>query len=94
MTAYIVAASNVTDRDQLQEYVAGAIPTLAGVEVLVADDAALTLEGDARHRVVILKFENDEAAQAWYESDAYAKVRPLRVNSTADGWMGLAKGLS
>ncbi|HET6793902.1 MAG TPA: DUF1330 domain-containing protein [Acidimicrobiales bacterium] len=94
MAAYIVAVSNVSNADQLREYVAGAIPTMSGVEVVAADEAAVTLEGDDRHRVVILKFESEEAARAWYDSEAYSAVRPLRQGATTDGWLGLARGLS
>jgi len=87
---YLVTVHNVTDPQQLQDYVAGAIPTLGVAEVLAVDEAATTLEGDARSRLVILRFESKDAALAWYNSEEYQKAKPLRLAATTDNWFGLA----
>ena len=87
---YLVTLHNVTDPQQLQDYVAGVIPTLGVAEVLAVDEAATTLEGDARSRVVILRFESKDAALAWYNSEEYQKAKPLRLAATTDNWLGLA----
>ena len=87
---YLVTVHNVTDPQQLQDYVAGVIPTLGVAEVLAVDEAATTLEGDARSRVVILRFESKDAALAWYNSEEYQKAKPLRLAATTDNWLGLA----
>jgi len=88
---YLVAAHNVTDASTLQEYAQGTVQTLGGAEVLAVDEAATTLEGDARHRIVILRFESEDAARVWYDSKEYQAVKPLRLAATKDGWLGLAK---
>lgn len=88
---YVVAIHEVTDAQKLNEYVTGVLPTLAEAEIIAADDGATTLEGEPRGRVVILKFDSEEAARRWYDSDAYGQVRHLRLDATTNGWLGLAK---
>ena len=46
----------------------GVIPLLQkhGVEILVADYEPKTLEGESRGVNVVLRFESEEAAMAWY----------------------------
>lgn len=90
---YLVAVHNVTDADQLKEYAAAAGGTLTGAEVLVADEAARTVEGDPRSRVVIIRFPSEEAAREWYDSEAYQKALPLRLNATSDNWLGFVSAL-
>lgn len=88
---YIVAIHEVTDTDKLQQYVAGVLPTLSEAEIVAADDGATTMEGEPRNRAVILKFDSEEAARHWYDSDAYGQVRQLRLDATTNGWLGLVK---
>jgi uncharacterized protein (DUF1330 family) len=91
---YFVAVHNVTDPDQLREYVAAATGGgLGSAEVVVADEAATTYEGDSRSRVVILRFPNQEAVDEWYRSEAYQKALPLRLNATSDNWAGVVRAL-
>jgi uncharacterized protein (DUF1330 family) len=90
---YFVAVHNVTDPDQLKQYLAAAGGTVGAAEVLAADEAATTYEGDPRSRVVILRFSSQEAVDEWYHSEAYQKALPLRLNSTSDNWAGVVKEL-
>jgi uncharacterized protein (DUF1330 family) len=92
---YFVAVHNVTDPDQLREYVAAAGGTLSSgeVQVIAADEAAITYEGDPRSRIVILRFPSQEAVDEWYKSEAYQKALPLRLNATSDNWAGVVKAL-
>jgi len=40
------------------------------------------VEGDAPHgRSVILEFESPDRAMEWYNSAAYQKILPLRLNN-------------
>ncbi len=86
---YFVAVHNVTDPDQLREYVAAAGGTLGSAELIAADQNATTYEGDPRSRVVILRFPSKEAVDEWYKSEAYQKALPLRLNATSDNWAGV-----
>ncbi len=89
---YFMAVHNVTDPDQLKEYMAAATGGgLGSAEIVAADEAAITYEGDPRGRVVILRFPSQEAVDEWYKSEAYQKALPLRLNSISDNWAGVVK---
>jgi len=84
MSAYVIVSYDITDPQAFAPYVAGVMPLIArhGGEVVVADDAATTLEGAPRHMEVVLRFPDRAAAQAWYEDPDYAPVRQIRLNAT------------
>ena len=88
---YLIAVHNVTDREQLEQYKAAV--KIPGGQVIAADDAAVTLEGNALGRVVMVRFPSQEAAMEFYNSEEYQKVLPLRLNSVTDNWLGLVRGL-
>jgi uncharacterized protein (DUF1330 family) len=97
MTIYAIVAINVTDVDGYQEYVGGAIGSLqaAGVKVLVASDAPVAIEGQTPFgRFVVLEFEDRAAFDAWYESPAYQKARPIRHRTADTGYFLLVEGLA
>jgi len=85
MTTYLVVNCTIKDMDLLNEYQAGAGPTLAGhpVTPVVVNNNAEALEGvPAGERVVILGFPDREALLAWYHSDAYQAVIGKRHAAT------------
>jgi uncharacterized protein (DUF1330 family) len=84
---YFVAVHNVTDPEQLKQYM-GAVGSLGAGEVIAADENATTFEGDPRSRMVILRFPSKEAALEWYNSEDYQTALPLRLNSISDNWAG------
>ena len=92
MPAYIIATYDVVDPEKYQDYLAGVTPLLVrhGAEVLVAETAATNLEGEPRGVYVVLRFESDEAARAWYNDPAYEPVRKIRLDASANGNMVLA----
>jgi uncharacterized protein (DUF1330 family) len=95
MSALFIAISTITDRDQLNQYLAGAPASLAGrtVEVLAFTEAADTVEGAAPgSRVVVLKFPDKESAMEWYNSPEYQAVVPFRLAGT-EGFSVLCDGL-
>ncbi|MDH4107620.1 MAG: DUF1330 domain-containing protein [Gammaproteobacteria bacterium] len=93
MAAYIIVSYDIVDPDRYSDYVPGVLPLLLkhGAEVLVADSDAQLLEGEKRGVYVVLKFESDEAALAWYNDPEYAPVRKIRLDASANGNMVLAK---
>jgi uncharacterized protein (DUF1330 family) len=61
--------------------------------VLAVDPEPQLLEGSWHgNRTVVLEFESVEAARAWYESDAYARAKPLR-QAAADCNVVIVSGL-
>ena len=93
MSAYIVATYDIVDQEGYGPYVPGVIPLLQkhDAEILVADYEPQVLEGDARGVVVVLRFESEEAATNWYNDPEYEPVRRIRLDSTSNGSVFLAK---
>jgi uncharacterized protein (DUF1330 family) len=89
---YLIAVHNVTDPEQLQEYL-DAVLAIGGLEVLALDSDATTLEGETRGRAVIVRFPSREAALDWYNSEEYQKILPLRLNATSDNWLGMVNAM-
>jgi uncharacterized protein (DUF1330 family) len=84
MSCYAIAQSRVTDPEQLDRYVAAAMPTLIahGITVLAFDEAPVMLEGNNEHpRTVILKFNSEQAFHDWYDSPEYCAARELRKDA-------------
>jgi uncharacterized protein (DUF1330 family) len=95
MSALFIAISKVTDRDKLNQYLAGAPASLAGrqVEVLAFTEAGETVEGEAPGgRVVLLRFPDKQAAMDWYNSPEYQSVVQLRLDGT-EGFAVLCDGM-
>jgi uncharacterized protein (DUF1330 family) len=85
MPVYVVAQGRIENRDMLDEYVAKALPTIrsGGGRVLAFDESPEVVEGEVEHpRTVILEFPSREVFRAWYDSDAYQAILPLRLEST------------
>lgn len=97
MAAYFLAVMDVTDPDGFQQYAAAAMPSFEGVnfEILAIADDPEPLEGKlpASH-FAIIKFEDEEAAHAWYNSPSYAKAKPIRLNATTNGFAAILPGFS
>ena len=93
MPVFILAIYDIVDAEAYQHYITGVIPLLQkhGAEVLVADHDANALEGRAGSNYVVLKFESEAAALAWYNDPAYQPVKKVRLNTTANGRLVLTK---
>jgi uncharacterized protein (DUF1330 family) len=82
----------IHDRATFERYLAEAPQTVArfGGKYLFRGDDVTALEGSwDDERLVILEFETAEAAQAWYRSAEYERLRELR-QSAADAVILLA----
>lgn len=87
--AYFIALLQVSDIDAYRmEYGRKLLPQLAaaGAEVLVASPSPAVLEGDwASTWTVVIRFPDRAAALRWYESDAYAPLKKLRLEELSRG---------
>jgi uncharacterized protein (DUF1330 family) len=82
---YIIAELNVTkpgsEWDAYREQVMATVEAFGGHFLARGGESSL-LEGDhPAGRMVILEFESQEQAMAWYNSPAYQKVLPLRTKN-------------
>jgi len=81
MTAFFVATATVNNPHKFQEYAQKAGETLAPHqgELILRGKKDDVLAGHADHQTVgIIKFPNHEALAAWFNSDAYQAIVPLR----------------
>jgi uncharacterized protein (DUF1330 family) len=82
MTAYFVAVrSELTDPEAMKTYSVLANAARAGhpMEPLAAYGRVRTTEGPRVDGAVILKFPTFEAAEAWYDSEAYQAAMAHRL---------------
>jgi uncharacterized protein (DUF1330 family) len=81
MTAYLIVETDITDPEQYEHYKAaspGAIAAHGGRFVVRGGDLAV-LEGDwAPKRLVVVEFDDLEAAKRFYESPEYQAAIKLR----------------
>jgi uncharacterized protein (DUF1330 family) len=81
MPAYVIVETDITDPEQYEQYKAaspGAVAAGGGRFVARGGELAV-LEGDWHpSRLVVLEFEDLEAAKRWYESDTYQAAKKLR----------------
>jgi uncharacterized protein (DUF1330 family) len=94
MPTYFVFNAAITDPELLAEYRAATAATLEGhdVSVLVSTNEAETMEGEpAGPRLVVLRFPDETAFKAWYESPAYQAIIGMRKRSTK-GFAVIAEG--
>jgi uncharacterized protein (DUF1330 family) len=81
MPAYVIVETDVHDAEQYKQYQAaspGAIASGGGRFVVRGGEMAV-LEGDWRpKRLVVLEFEDLDAAKRWYESAEYQEAIRLR----------------
>jgi uncharacterized protein (DUF1330 family) len=81
MPAYVIVETDVTDPEQYEQYKAASPAAVAagGGRFLVRGGDLVVLEGDWHpRRLVMLEFEDLEAARRWYESEAYQDAKKLR----------------
>jgi len=86
MAAYLYGDIEVTDAAGYEEYrrQVPAVIAAFGGRYLARGGACMVLEGDApRGRQVILEFPDMERALAFYNSDAYAPLRAIRLRCSS-----------
>ena len=95
MVAYFVFHHRVHNAEKAHEYLSKVGETLAPYHqrLLVSADHSEVIEGNTPlPRTVVIEFDSRESAMAWYNSPAYRKVRPLRLEAT-EGYAVLVDGL-
>lgn len=95
MSAFIVARVTIRDRAAYDRYASRFLPVLRRYDgrLLVSDEAPETIEGDEDGRkLVVLSFEDREAALTWANSPEYREIAKDRI-AGADVVSVLAKGV-
>lgn len=77
--AYILITEDVKDPEGMAEYGKVASQTMGSANLLAFDQKAEVIEGTWHGtQTVLLEFESEEAAKAWYYSDEYQAAAKLR----------------
>lgn len=82
---YLVAEVDATDPAGMADYASKVPATLESFNhhYVVLGGNVQTLEGDPpKGRVIIIGFDSAEKAREWYDSPAYAAIRPIRQKSS------------
>lgn len=96
MAAYYIISYDITDREGYPAYVSAVANLLPkyGAEVLVSDLEAIPIEGEAKDVHAIVVFPSKELALECYHSEAYQKIKALRIKTTRNGQFILAENAS
>ena len=80
MTNLVVVDLTPIDKDKMAQYSALAAETLTPFNGnFIAKGEVEVLSGEALHKLkVIIQFPDIESARAWYKSEAYQAIIPLR----------------
>jgi len=82
---YVVAEVDIHDLTAFQRYGAKVPETLAPFnhQYLVRSNKIQPLEGDPpKGAIVVIQFDSAQKARDWYDSSAYAAIRPIRQDSS------------
>lgn len=96
MPAYVVSRLTIRHPAAMERYIAEAAATVHahGGKYLVRGSDVQALEGSwDDERMVVVEFPSEEAALAWYRSDAYRPLREIRQQA-AEAVILLAAGVS
>lgn len=83
---YVIAEVDVHDLDAMKKYGEKVPETLAPFHTryVVRSNKIQSLEGDPpKGGIVIIQFESAQKAREWYDSPAYAAIRPIRQGAAA-----------
>jgi len=81
---HVIAEAEITDPAALQKYGEKIAETLAPFNhhFIVSTSNIQALEGDPpKDRVVVIEFDSVQKAREWYDSPAYAAIRPIRQSA-------------
>ena len=80
MSAYVIVEVNVENPEGYEEYrpLAGESVARHGGRFLARGGKSEVWEGEWSDRIVVLEFENLDAARAWYFSDDYQAAAAIR----------------
>ncbi len=79
--AYTIAEVEVTDPATYQQYIAVGVPPSAG-RFIARGGKTYIVNGEPPKRIALIQWESFERAKAFYESEEYKRVIPIRDKSS------------
>jgi len=82
--AYTIAEIEVTDPAGYQRYIEGTTPAVpaAGGRFIARGGKTFVVNGAPPKRIAVIQWESYEKAQAFFDSEAYKKLIPIRDKSS------------
>ncbi len=95
MAAFVVAENHIINADAYKDYAGRVLATLVphGGVVIARAGESVSFEGSSPGRIVLIRFDSLERARAWWDSDAYQAIVPLRLKA-AVGRVYVVEGLA
>ena len=95
MSAYVIAEVEVTDAEAFEPYrlAVGATQEQYGGTYLVRGGAVESLEGEVAGRIVVVRFEDVDAAKRWYNSPEYQAIVGIR-HAASKGRLTVVEGFA
>ena len=93
MPAYVIVETDVHDPEQYEQYKAAASGAIeaAGGRYLARGGELAVLEGEWRPaRLVLLEFDDLDAARRWYDTPEYRDARRLREGAASLNMVAVA----
>jgi uncharacterized protein (DUF1330 family) len=90
--AYVIVETDIRDQEQYERYKAAAPAAIAagGGRYLARGGELAVLEGNwLPKRLVLLEFQNLQAAKRWYDSSEYREARELREGAATLRMVGV-----
>ena len=97
MSAYVIAGLAVTQPEAYAEYARNVTATLEpyGGQFIVRGGALAVIEGAwPAERTVILAFPSVGQARAWYDSEAYRAILPIRKRNARTQFVVFVEGVA
>jgi uncharacterized protein (DUF1330 family) len=96
MAVYLIGAIDIHDQERYTEYISGAGGSIVGtaIQPLAVDDDPILLEGTIPgRRVVLIKFESEDAMRRWYSTEPYRSAKDIRHRSATTNFLIAVRGL-
>jgi uncharacterized protein (DUF1330 family) len=93
MTCYAIGHIEVTDAERYQDYASAVLAQVSriGGKILAAGRATVLEGAELPNLNVIIEFPDEDAAMAWYASEEYQAVRPIRLQATTSSQIALVR---
>ena len=96
MAAYVIADVEIADPESYKAYSARVPESIArhGGRFLARGGAVEHLEGDWQpQRLVVIEFPDLAAVRAWYDSEEYRELVPIRQGASRRGALAAVEGV-
>jgi uncharacterized protein (DUF1330 family) len=84
MPAYVIGEAEITNPEAMKAYgplIIAAVKKYGG-KYLARGARPQVLEGASAHNILIIEFENADAARRWYASPEYAAAKAVRLGNS------------